>query len=139
MASTPIKRHPELRHVLAHIVEAIEELAAGRPESAKHELEGIQGLIFFENDDEMEGYLNGEDEMHEATAAGTEAPLGEASRAGQPSRIADTRRPCKNCNALTITQVVRTTRTTDARVPCCSPTCAIELGLFVLSGPTTPG
>lgn len=60
--TTPIKANPELRHVLAHIMSAIEELANGRPLSAIHEIQGVESLVLFFGDDEMEGYLSG---MHE--------------------------------------------------------------------------
>ncbi len=67
--NTAIKANSELRHVLAHIMNAIEELANGRPKSALHEIEGVESLVFFRGDDEMEGYLRGLHEEEEAEAA----------------------------------------------------------------------
>jgi hypothetical protein len=81
-----IKANAELRHVLAHIMSAIEELAHDRPRSALHELEGIEGLVLFRGDEEMEGYLNGE--MHEeetASEAETEEEIGAMRRPGAQS------------------------------------------------------
>ncbi len=57
--SMVIKREPELRHVLSHLMNAIEHLAEGATESALHELESISGLVFWEDTDDMRGYLDG--------------------------------------------------------------------------------
>ena len=65
----PIKDNAELRHVLAHILYAIEELANGRPKSALHEIESVEGLVFFREDGEMEGYLDGLQQEEKAEAA----------------------------------------------------------------------
>ncbi len=54
-----IKDHPELRHVLSHLHGAIDAMARGERETAQYELESIEGLIFFEDDDEMTQYLKG--------------------------------------------------------------------------------
>ena len=70
-----IKREAELRHVLSHVINAIEHLAEGAPESALHELESITGLVFWETSAEMRGYLDGEateEEVHDEAEAADE-------------------------------------------------------------------
>lgn len=49
-----VKKEPELRHVLAHLYYAIEHLARREPRTmaAWHELKSIEGLVFFDGDDE---------------------------------------------------------------------------------------
>ena len=50
-----IKQNPELRHVLAHILNALEELAHSRPGSALDELRCVRGLVAWEGEpDEIE-------------------------------------------------------------------------------------
>lgn len=65
-----IKHDPELRHVLSHIMNAIEHLAHGSTDAALHELESIEGLVFWESDEEMrvivEGDYDGERRREEA-------------------------------------------------------------------------
>ena len=46
-----ILSEPELRHVLAHLVLAIEHAAEGRSRAARMELESVQGLIFYPRSD----------------------------------------------------------------------------------------
>lgn len=45
-----ILHEPELRHVLAHLHQAIEALAQGRPHLAQAELASIEGLVFYEDE-----------------------------------------------------------------------------------------
>ena len=45
-----IKMEPELRHVLAHIIYAIEANAKGEPAEALYELSQIKGLVFWDTD-----------------------------------------------------------------------------------------
>lgn len=47
-----IKDHPELRHVLFHLMLAIECVADNQPQAAKYEMEQIWGLLSFDGDDE---------------------------------------------------------------------------------------
>ena len=46
-----IKMEPELRHVLAHLVYAIQALAKGQPAEALYEIKGFDGLIFWDSDE----------------------------------------------------------------------------------------
>lgn len=48
-----ILEESELRHVLAHLHLAIEELAGGHPEMALDDLRSIEGLVFYGLDDEV--------------------------------------------------------------------------------------
>ncbi len=48
-----IKTEPELRHVLAHLYYAIDHLVAGRSLMAQNELKSIEGLVFFDGDDDQ--------------------------------------------------------------------------------------
>lgn len=69
-----IKHDPELRHVLSHLANAIEHLAHGSKDAALHELESIEGLIFWESDEEMRAHLEGDyDGVHGKDASGGEA------------------------------------------------------------------
>jgi hypothetical protein len=45
-----IKEKPELRHVLSHIMLAIQALSNDNKEEALYELESIEGLVFFGTD-----------------------------------------------------------------------------------------
>ena len=55
--SQSIKSNAELRHVLSHLSLAISAIAKGNPNEAVYELEQIEGLLFFETDEEMSAYL----------------------------------------------------------------------------------
>jgi len=55
----PIKCQPELRHVLAHLSDAVEALAKGRPIECLDNLKSVEGLIFFMLEDE-----NGSEEFY---------------------------------------------------------------------------
>ncbi len=48
-----VKTEPELRHVLAHLYYAIDHLVADRPIMAMNELKSIEGLVFFDGDDDQ--------------------------------------------------------------------------------------
>jgi hypothetical protein len=48
-----VKEHPELRHVLAHIVDAVAALTNGLPEEAAYELDSIQSFVFWETDEKI--------------------------------------------------------------------------------------
>ena len=54
-----IKADPELRHVLSHMILALRALAEGHPRVAQYELQQIEGLVFFESDDDasLEAWL----------------------------------------------------------------------------------
>lgn len=52
-----ILHEPELRHVLAHLHQAIEALAQGRPHLAQAELASIEGLVFYEDESQAESLL----------------------------------------------------------------------------------
>ena len=49
-----VKENRELRHILAHLVIAIEALCDGRPGSAMDDVGSIEGLIFYEDEAEIE-------------------------------------------------------------------------------------
>ncbi len=74
-----ILHEPELRHVLAHLHQAIEAVAQGRPHLAQAELASIEGLVFYEDESQAEALLLARQEkqdgdqgqMHEAE--GTDA------------------------------------------------------------------
>lgn len=51
-----IKEEPELRHALAHIYYAIEALSNGHAAEALYELKSIEGLVFWDSDDDMTKY-----------------------------------------------------------------------------------
>lgn len=59
MTKISIKKHPELRHALAHMYYAIECLTRGKTDAALFELESIEGLIFWDDDRDMERSLEG--------------------------------------------------------------------------------
>ena len=46
-----LKAEPELRHVLAHLIGAIEALKEGCPRKAQMEIDSIAELVFFADDD----------------------------------------------------------------------------------------
>lgn len=48
--SDSVKMNPELRHVLAHMIYAIDCLVAGNTAEAAYELESIRGLVFWDSD-----------------------------------------------------------------------------------------
>jgi len=48
-----LKREAELRHALAHLYYAIEALAKGAKGEAIYELKSVEGLIFWDDDDDM--------------------------------------------------------------------------------------
>lgn len=65
-----LKHNAQLRHVLAHLHQAIEHLAHGSTDAALHELESIEPMIFWESDEEMRAFLEGaEDGKSEAEEA----------------------------------------------------------------------
>jgi len=57
MEKISIKEHPELRHALAHIYYAIEALAKGSKAEAIYELESIEALVFWEDDEHMTRFV----------------------------------------------------------------------------------
>ncbi len=59
MSKISIKKNPELRHALAHMYYAIECLTRGKLDAALFELESIEGLIFWDDDRDMERSLEG--------------------------------------------------------------------------------
>jgi hypothetical protein len=88
-----ILHEPELRHVLAHLSQAIEAVAMGQPLLAQAELASIEGLVFYEDESQAEAILlarqEGQDgdqgQMHETE--GTEAettPEGEVGEKRGP-------------------------------------------------------
>lgn len=52
-----IKDCPELRHALSHMYIAIKALAEGSPKECLYELESIEALIFFEDDEHCRTYI----------------------------------------------------------------------------------
>lgn len=59
MAKINIKEHPELRHALAHMFYAIRSLVEGHPAEADFELDSVEGLVFWEDDDHMTRAIEG--------------------------------------------------------------------------------
>jgi hypothetical protein len=53
-----IKEHPELRHVLAHLVLAIEYAASGHARLAKSELDSVRGLVNFTSERAYQKFHN---------------------------------------------------------------------------------
>jgi len=49
-----IKDNPELRHVFAHILFAIEALAKNCPTGAMDNVKSVEGLVLFEGDDPVD-------------------------------------------------------------------------------------
>jgi hypothetical protein len=60
-----ILHEPELRHVLAHLHQAIEAVAQGRPHLAQAELASIEGLVFYEDESQAEALLLAQQEEHD--------------------------------------------------------------------------
>jgi hypothetical protein len=54
-----IKEEPELRHALAHITYAIRALAEGNKAVAVYELDQIESLVFWEDDEHMTKHIEG--------------------------------------------------------------------------------
>lgn len=52
-----IKDEPELRHVLAHLIMAIDAITEGNLKVAKHEVESIEGLIMWNSDQDMINHI----------------------------------------------------------------------------------
>ena len=52
-----VKEDSELQHVLAHLWLALEAVAKGEDKAALYELDSIEGLIFFEDDDDRLDHL----------------------------------------------------------------------------------
>jgi hypothetical protein len=76
-----ILHEPELRHVLAHLHQAIEAVAQGRPHLAQAELASIEGLVFYEDESQAEALLSRQEErdgdqgeMHEEEGPEAETP-----------------------------------------------------------------
>ena len=46
-----IKSNPELRHVLAHMVVAMQEIIDGHPLSAEENLRSIESVLFYEDEE----------------------------------------------------------------------------------------
>jgi hypothetical protein len=55
-----VKREPELRHIIAHLVCAIREVANGQRLSALDDLASIEGLVFFHTERKQEDFLRRE-------------------------------------------------------------------------------
>lgn len=52
-----IKEDSELRHVIAHIINAIRASAEGRHEVALYEIDAIEGLVMWDNEDQMTSFI----------------------------------------------------------------------------------
>jgi hypothetical protein len=46
-----VKSDPELRHILAHMICAMDDLVAGRKRAAEYELHEIRNLVFFTDEE----------------------------------------------------------------------------------------
>jgi len=66
-----IKSDPELRHVLAHLIEAIRMSAKGDEKASLYELESIEGLILFDDEEDFRRYVNGMSRSKEEETAST--------------------------------------------------------------------
>ena len=53
-----LKDEPELRHVIAHLFEAIRMAGKGDEAACWYELKSIEGLILFDGDDDYQEYVN---------------------------------------------------------------------------------
>ena len=60
-----IKDESELRHVLAHMFEAIRMAAKADEEAALYELRSIEGLVLFDGDEDFRRYVNGMSKSNE--------------------------------------------------------------------------
>lgn len=54
-----VKDEAELRHVLAHMFEAIRMASKGDEEATLYELRSVEGLVLFDGDDDFRSYING--------------------------------------------------------------------------------
>lgn len=54
-----LKEHPELRHVLAHMMEAIHMASLGDVKATQFELDSIEGLVLFDGEDDFRSYVDG--------------------------------------------------------------------------------
>lgn len=80
-----ILHEPELRHVLAHLHQAIEAVAKGQPTLAQAELASIEGLVFYEDESQAEALLlarQEEQDGHQGQMHETEAPEAETAPEG---------------------------------------------------------
>lgn len=55
-----IKQHSEIQHALAHFWIAIDYLLKGEVEAARYELDSIEGLIFFDDEQDRLKQLKGD-------------------------------------------------------------------------------
>ena len=62
-----LKDEPELRHVIAHMFEAIRMAGKGDEKAVLYELRSIEGLILFDGDKDFQEYVNGLQRPKETT------------------------------------------------------------------------
>jgi len=54
-----VKEQAELRHILAHIIYAIRANAEGHHAEAQYEVDQIEGLVFWDDDEAMTKHIEG--------------------------------------------------------------------------------
>jgi len=54
-----VKEQAELRHILAHMIYAIRANAEGHHAEAQYEVDQIEGLVFWEDDEAMTKHIEG--------------------------------------------------------------------------------
>ena len=54
-----LKDEPELRHVIAHMFEAIRMASKGDEAATLYEINSIEGLVLFDGDDDFRRYVDG--------------------------------------------------------------------------------
>lgn len=52
-----IKEDSEIRHVLAHIMMAIRANAEGNHKTAIYEIDAVEGLVMWDNEEQMNNYI----------------------------------------------------------------------------------
>lgn len=67
-----VKDDPELRHILAHLIMAIEAITEGNLKVAQHEIESIEGLVMWNSDQDMINHI--EDRKMACTMRKTRKP-----------------------------------------------------------------
>jgi hypothetical protein len=89
-----IKMEPEIRHVLAHMIYAIEALANGNQGEAQYEIEQIKGLLFWDSDAASAGDMekwhrqeNDDGEVYEKGEEDKERLQGQEIRQGQEKEL----------------------------------------------------
>ncbi len=65
-----LKEHPELRHFLAHVIDAIRANAGGRPLSALEHCASIESLVLWEDDEDEESDLRRRHGLHKEEEEG---------------------------------------------------------------------